>query len=147
LDISWFSYGKLYQQHNTNQHSNYHLNIPVNAGSDVGICVTGGTRYMTYNSSLANTFSGGGATIKTGPSYGFGGSFPSPTIATRSFVGSITVVPQGPCTNPPYMGNAIATPDTVCSGAQFTLGVDSLTGGTGQNSNGRFHQTVLPGAT
>lgn len=88
---------------------------------------------MTYNASLANTHTGGGATLYTGPGYGFGGGFPSPTIATRSFVGSVTFVPAGPCTNPPFVGAATTDKPITCSGENFTLGLDTFTSGTGQS--------------
>lgn len=109
------------------------LSIPINPGTPVGFCITGGTRYMTYNASLANTHTAGGATVYTGPGYGFGGGFPSPTIATRSFLGSVTFVPAGPCINPPYVGAATSNKLITCSGENFTLGLDTFTSGTGQS--------------
>ena len=47
-------------------------------------------RYMTYSATVASTFTDGTLTMNTGVGKGWGGTFPNPTIATRSFVGSLT---------------------------------------------------------
>ena len=109
---------------------NYQLNVA--AGQVVGICVTGGTRYMTYAAGAPTSFTDNTLTINTGPGKGFGGSFPNPTIATRDFVGSVTYQFAGPCINPPYAGNTVSDKSITCSGERFTLSMDSLTSGLGQ---------------
>ncbi len=128
------------------------MSIPVNPGTPVGFAVTGGTRYMTYVAANTTDFLGGGATVKTGPGFGFGGSFPNPTIATRQFLGSVTFVPAGPCVNPPFVGPAISNKLITCSGENFTLGLDSMTSGTGQLyqwqiSSDNINWTNIVGAT
>ncbi|MDX5448864.1 MAG: hypothetical protein LPK47_10865, partial [Bacteroidota bacterium] len=110
---------------------NYQLNVGV--GQTVGICVTGGTRYMTYATGNPVSFTDNTLTITTGPGSGFGGGFPNPTIATRQFVGSVTYQFAGPCTNPPYVGNAVSDKSQTCAGERFTLSLDSLTSGLGQS--------------
>lgn len=133
------------------------LSIPVNPGTPVGICVvatspaSGGCRYVTYVSTNTSTFTNGGATLETGPGFGFGGTFPSPTIATRQFAGSITFIPAGPCTNPPFVGAAITSNATPCAGQNFTLSLDTATYGTGQTykwerSSDNITWDTIPGA-
>ncbi len=128
------------------------MNIPVNPGTPVGFCLNGPSmRYMSYVAGSTTDFLGGGATVKTGPNYGFGGTITS-WIATRQFAGAVTFVPAGPCVNPPYVGPAISNKTITCSGENFTLGLDSMTSGTGQNyqwqiSSDNINWTNIVGAT
>lgn len=108
------------------------LSIPVNAGQTIGICIEGASvRYANWSASNQSTFTAGGVTLNNGTGIGFGGTITS-FIADRQFTGSITFIPQGPCTDPPFVGSAISDKGITCTGESFNLSIDTLTGGIGQ---------------
>lgn len=114
------------------------LSIPVLPGQPIGVCVNGtpagGSRYMTHVATNQEDFTSAGVTVKTGPGFGFGGSFPAVTIASRQFVGAVTFIPAGPCTSPPFVGAAVATKSLVCANTEsFGLSLDTATFGSGQS--------------
>ena len=88
-----------------------------------GAGTLGGTRYMTGTTGTTNVHTDGTLTIDC--SSGRGGSFPDPTITPRYFVGSLTYIPQAPCTGTPNAGTTSATSTAVCPLQNFDL---SLTG-------------------
>jgi len=61
----------------------------------------------------------------SGSNVGFAGIFPTPTIEPRWFTGSITFLPNIPCTTPPVAGTAISSSLKGCLNTPFEL---SLTG-------------------
>jgi hypothetical protein len=67
--------------------------ITIPAGQTYGFfyaVVSGGnTVYTTHTTAMVDTFTDGNLVIYTGVGAGFGGTSPSPTIATRSFNGSV----------------------------------------------------------
>ena len=68
-------------------------NLTIPAGQTYGFfyaVVSGGnTVYTTHSTAMVDTFTDGNLVIYTGVGAGFGGTSPSPTIATRSFNGSV----------------------------------------------------------
>ncbi|MEY4886719.1 MAG: hypothetical protein RL767_190 [Bacteroidota bacterium] len=102
--------------------------IALPANQPIGICLTAvsGTRYMTWVAGTPSSFTDGSVTINTMPN-GFGGSFPTPTIASRAFCGSITYIPQAACTGTPNAGTTTPSFTAVCPLQNFGL---SLTGAT-----------------
>lgn len=61
----------------------------------------------------------------SGSNVGFIGPFPTPTTEPRWFTGSVTFLPNVPCTTPPVAGTAISSSLQGCVNAPFEL---SLTG-------------------
>jgi len=102
--------------------------IALPANQPIGICLTAvsGTRYMTWVAGTPSSFTDGSVTINTMPN-GFGGSFPTPTILSRAFCGSITYIPQAACTGTPNAGTTTPSLTAVCPLQNFGL---SLTGAT-----------------
>ncbi|MCC5917971.1 MAG: right-handed parallel beta-helix repeat-containing protein, partial [Cryomorphaceae bacterium] len=109
---------------------NYSLTIPAN--TDVGFFIGGGMRYQTH-SGTPDQFSDATITIKTGTNYGYGGGIPSPTFHPRQFLGSVTYMFSGPCSDPPTAGFAAASETEVCIGNTTDLSLDSATFGLGQS--------------
>ncbi|MCC5918643.1 MAG: T9SS type A sorting domain-containing protein [Cryomorphaceae bacterium] len=108
---------------------NYSLTIPAN--TDVGFFIGGGMRYQTH-AGTPDQFSDATITIKTGTNYGYGGGAPSPTFHPRQFLGSVTYIFSGPCTDPPIAGFTAASETEVCIGNTTDLSLDSATFGLGQ---------------
>ncbi|MSP65519.1 MAG: T9SS type A sorting domain-containing protein [Flavobacteriaceae bacterium] len=103
--------------------------IPLPANQSIGIYVNGGalgSRYMTWTAGIQSAFTDGSVTINTMPN-GFGGSFPTPSIASRAFCGSITYIPQAACTGTPNAGTTTPSFTAVCPLQNFSI---SLTGAT-----------------
>ncbi|MGA1364652.1 MAG: hypothetical protein ACO31C_06890, partial [Schleiferiaceae bacterium] len=91
-----------------------------------GAGALGGTRYMTGSAGTTNSFTDGTLTIDC--SAGRGGTIPSSMVNTpRYFVGSLTYIPQAPCTGTPNAGSTAASSTAVCPLQNFNL---SLTGAT-----------------
>ncbi len=91
-----------------------------------GAGALGGTRYMTGTVGATNSFTDGTLTIDC--SNARGGTIPSSMVnAPRYFVGSLTYIPQAPCTGTPTAGTTAASATAVCPLQNFNL---SLTGAT-----------------
>lgn len=103
--------------------------ISLPANQPIGMFINAGalgSRYMTWNSGIQSAFTDGSVTINTMPN-GFGGSFPTPTTASRAFCGSITYIPQAACTGTPNAGTTTPSFTAACPLQNFGL---SLTGAT-----------------
>ncbi|MDP2188693.1 MAG: T9SS type A sorting domain-containing protein [Sphingobacteriaceae bacterium] len=67
-------------------------NLLIPAGQTYGFfyaVTSGSTVYTTHSAAMVDTFTDGNIVIYTGVGAGFGGTAPTPTIATRSFNGSV----------------------------------------------------------
>ena len=114
------------------------LSFTVPAGATYGFAVFATSQ--PYHSIVApnlplTTFSGGGCNILAGTNISYGGGAPNgtaPTFTPRGWIGKITFVPAGPCTNPPVPGTVTALSTTVCPNTNFTLSLVGSTGGIGQ---------------
>jgi hypothetical protein len=62
---------------------------------------------------------------------GFAGTFPTPTIEPRWFTGSITFLPNVPCTTPPIAGTAISSSLKGCINTPFELSLTGTSQATG----------------
>tara|TARA_R110001592_G_scaffold43005_1_gene139546 strand:- start:76986 stop:83351 length:6366 start_codon:yes stop_codon:yes gene_type:complete len=129
--------------------------ISLAANTVLGVCVVGNTRYQTGVASDAPTHTDGTLTITTADSVAYGGTFPSPTINPRRFVGSVTyaLAVTGNCT--PFTGFFI---DSISSGAaklnwtpgasntsfKVEYGAAGFTPGTGTTVTGNYPSTTQP---
>lgn len=93
-------------------------NITIPAGQTYGFfyaVTSGSTVYTTHSTTMIDTFTDGNLVIYTGVGAGFGGTAPSPTIATRSFNGSLG-----------YKSNAGVTWTELSTGTVLATGTDTL---------------------
>lgn len=95
-----------------------------------GAGALGGTRYMTGTAGTTNSFTDGTLTIDC--SAGRGGTIPSSMVNTpRYFVGSLTYIPQAPCTGTPTAGTTVASSTAVCPLQNFNLSLSGATVASG----------------
>jgi parallel beta-helix repeat protein len=108
--------------------------VPANTTYGIAIFATGQRYYGTGTTLGATTLSAGGVNFITGPNIGYGGGTPptAPTNTPRGWIGSITFIPQLPCTSPPTPGAASASASNVCAGSSIQLSLSGNSMGTGQ---------------
>lgn len=130
------------------------LSVNVPAGQTYAMCFTL-TSSLRYSTLTAGSYSypGGGCTILEGTDIGWGGTFPSPNINNRGFIGTISFIAAVPCTAPPTAGSINAAANPVCPNVNSNLSLSGGTGGTGQtyqwlsSSSATGPWTPIAGAT
>ena len=133
--------------------------IPANTTYRFAVQSSSSISYSGSGVITPNSFTSNGLTMKcgdaqvAGAAVGYGGGFPSSLANTpRYFTGAVTLVPAGPCTNPPVAGSAVASSALVCVGGSVNLSLSGASFGTGQtfqwqSSTDNINWTNLTGAT
>lgn len=133
--------------------------IPANTTYRFAVQSSSSISYSGSGVITPNSFTVNGLTLKcgdaqvSGAAVGYGGAFPSSLTNTpRYFTGAVTLVPAGPCTNPPVAGTTVASSSLVCVGAPVNLSLTGATFGTGQtfqwqSSTDNVNWTNISGAT
>jgi hypothetical protein len=114
------------------------ISVTIPAGVTYGMAIFATTQ--RYHSMVApnvplTTVSGGGCNILMGTNISYGGGAPNggaPTFTPRGWIGKLTFVPDGPCTDPPVVGTIGSTANNLCVGQSAVLSMSGGTGGTGQ---------------
>ena len=122
----------------------FSLNTPLPLASGTyGFAIGSGssTRYMTYNSSFPSVFTDGTVTLNVGPGYGFAGGIPTPSIANRCFVGSVTYELQGGGPNDAGVTDIIE-PVSGCDGSSQNIKVEIENFGNNQINNVMIHHSI-----
>ncbi|MBK7764063.1 MAG: hypothetical protein IPI46_12075 [Bacteroidetes bacterium] len=115
------------------------LSVTIPAGVTYGMAIFATSQ--RYHSMVApnvplTTVSGGGCNILMGTGISYGGGAPNgaaPTFTPRGWIGKLTFIPAGPCTDPPTPGTPAATASSICAGQSSVLSLTGGTGGTGQS--------------
>lgn len=95
-----------------------------------GAGTLGGTRYMTGSTGSTNIATDG--TLSIDCSVGRGGTIPSSMVNNpRYFVGSLTYIPQTPCTGTPTAGTSVTSSGSVCPLQNFNLSLSGATVASG----------------
>jgi PKD repeat protein len=108
------------------------INLTLNAGDTIGIALYwNGTVYTSTNVNIP-TFSNGTVTIIADASCAYAYNS-TDSYGPRQVNGGVIYQLADPCVNPPFVGNALTSNHTPCTGQNFTLSLDSVTAGQGQS--------------
>ena len=90
---------------------------------------TGSLRYSTVGTQTC-LFTNGDIQLNACANYAYAGTMAAPTFNPRGFIGFINFISAAPCSGTPAPGNTTG-PASVCSGTNFSLGLQNPTPGTG----------------